>query len=118
MGTARRTGVYTPDDQHEHIDNYAVVQRWAGDKRGHTGGRSKEPARAVWNRLDAGGGQGQQRGYCQWVHSQCHVEGAPEGEPVGKKCSEKERGQHREGDTGATRGTKMRMQGGRRQVRP
>ena len=35
------------------IDNYAVVQRWAGDKRGHTRGRSKEPVRAVWSRIDA-----------------------------------------------------------------
>ena len=45
--------IHSTTDASIYIDNYAVVQRWAGDKRGHTRGRSKEPARAVWNRLDA-----------------------------------------------------------------
>ena len=72
-----------------NIDNYAVVQRWGGDKRGHTRGRSKEPARAVWNRLDAIRAAREAAGTetrVRWVHS--HVEaqkGKPEGEPVGKK---------------------------------
>ena len=66
-----------------------MVQRWGGDKRGHTRGRSKEPARAVWNRLDAIRAAREAAGTetrVRWVHS--HVEaqkGKPEGEPVGKK---------------------------------
>ena len=79
-----------------YIDNYAVVQRWAGDKRGHTRGRSKEPARAVWNRLDAIKTAQRVAGSTtrvQWVHS--HVDATkqlPEGEPVEKKSQRAEGG--------------------------
>ena len=64
-------------DANIYIDNYAVVQRWAGDKRGHTRGRSKEPARAVWSRIDAIRAVRKQAGATtrvRWVHS--HVEPA------------------------------------------
>ena len=64
-------------DANIYIDNYAVVQRWAGDKRGHTRGRSKEPARAVWSRIDAIRAVRKQAGattQVRWVHS--HVEPA------------------------------------------
>ena len=79
-----------------YIDKYAVVQRWAGDKRGHTRGRSKELATAVWNRLDAIKMVWRVAGSMmrvQWVHS--HMDAtkqSPEGEPVEKKLQRAEGG--------------------------
>ena len=90
--------IHPTTDASIYIDNYAVVQRWVGDKRGHTRGRSKGPARAVWNRPDAIKTARRVAGSetrVQWVHSQCHVEvtkGVPEGEPVGKKPKRAEGG--------------------------
>ena len=62
-----------------YIDNYAVVQRWAGDKRGHTRGRSKEPARAVWSRIDVPAAGGSDKGYSYAAVGQADAGGSASG---------------------------------------